>query len=97
MQPGNGRVYREVRSYRDRKTGELVYYPTWSAWIRVKVACHTGYSIHKYGELGAKAKAEAWLKKNRRWQKLWLQRSGSEQERARPTRRGPSRSRRGGA
>ncbi len=77
MKPGTGRVYREIRSYRDRKTGELVYYPAWSAWIRVKVACHTGYSIPKHGELGAKKKAEAWLNKNRRWQKLWLRASGS--------------------
>lgn len=30
-----GRVYLEWRSYRHRKSGELVYYQAWSAWIRI--------------------------------------------------------------
>ncbi len=62
--PGEGRVYTEWRSYRHRKTGELVYYRTWSAWIRIAkgVIRHTGYSIRKHGRLGAREKAEAWLR-----------------------------------
>lgn len=62
--PGEGRIYLEWRSYRHRKTGELVYYRTWSAWIRIAkvVIRHTGYSIRKHGRLGAREKAEAWLR-----------------------------------
>ncbi len=62
--PGEGRVYLEWRSYRHRKSGELVYYRAWSAWIRIAqgVIRHTGYSIRKHGRLGAREKAEAWLR-----------------------------------
>lgn len=58
-----GRVYREERSYRDRKTGKLVYYEAWSVWIRVRGrARHTSYSIAKHGSRAARAMAVAWYR-----------------------------------
>ncbi len=61
---GEGRVYREVRSYQERSTGELVYYSAISVWIRLADGrpAHTSYSISKHGEQKAKRLATAWLK-----------------------------------
>lgn len=59
--PGQGRVYLELRSYRDR-SGTLQHYQAWSAWIRVDGRPrHTSYSIPKHGGPAAKRLAKQWL------------------------------------
>jgi hypothetical protein len=68
--PSKGRVYKEVRSWRDRATGEMRHYDAWSAWIRVDGRPrHTSYSVAKHGSDGAADLAWRWLKARRSDQK----------------------------
>lgn len=62
-----GRVYRELRFYYDRNTGDRIYYPAWSAWIKDDNgrARHTGYSINKHGYNVALKMAQMWLRNHR--------------------------------
>ena len=65
-----GRIFKDRRRYRDRRTGRLKGYDCWCAWIRVapgKVAA-TSYAIGRYGA-EAKRMALAWLEKKRREQR----------------------------
>lgn len=68
--PGPGYVKRETRHYYDSQ-GTRRSYEAWTGWIRIapKKAASTNWSISKWGSLGAKKMAEAWLKEVRKEQK----------------------------
>lgn len=60
--PGNGRIWRETRSY-VLASGERRTYEAWTGWCRVAPnrSASSNASIDKWGVRRAKAMVEAWL------------------------------------